>query len=319
MARDIDNKLSVDGSEVYGNAGSGKGLELEINHTQGVISGFTILKAGVDYASGTYITIKHPTGKGAICYISSVGTGGEVTAIVVTEGGSGYYTEGKLRQASTIMATLVELDWWDVENDAAAPLYFTDACTNIRWYTDTSMTSYNTFMGIGALGSIDSVEEGFDLQAYGISITLSGIPLEVREQAFADITFKTAFQNRSCKVYTAFLDTEYNIMGDPILIFAGQMDGCTMSVSDSVSITIGVQSRLINWEIPRGGRYNSNDQKVWYPEDTGFDLIPELLNKELDWGGDGSGNDGNLIGRRTRGRGGGGRGRDYGGRRTYNY
>ena len=296
-------KLLTEGSSVRSST-HGKGLEIEFtSDSNGVITGSTILNGGIDYTNNESIFVDHPTGTGANITVGVNGSG-TVTSVNIISGGSDYFDIGVLYAPSMIMATLVELDWYDVERDTPDPMYLTSAFNNIRWYTSADFTEYKEFMALGNLGEISAIEEGFDLQSYGITLRLSGIPLEIRREAFASTSFTTAFQNRACKVYAVYLDRNYNIMGEPITLFSGQMDACTISVAESIDIEITVESRLINWEIPRGGRYNTNDQQVWYPDDTGFDLIPSLINKELDWGGDGTGNTG-VLGDNNTGGGGG--------------
>ena len=300
MGREISDKLSLDGSEVYVPTSTGKGLELKLTSTGGEVDTLEVLQGGTGYTNLTPITVVHNTGTGCTARINGVGAGGVVTGIEVLTVGEEYYTEGLLRQANTIMCTLVDMDWMDLTTGESKPIRLASGSANIVWYHDkTDYTDYKVFQAIGLLGSIDTVEEGFDLQSYGISMTLSGIPKQYREEAFSDAQFTTAFQNRPCTIYTAFLNSAHEIVGEPILIFRGQMDGCQLSMGDNIEMTLGVQSRLINWEIPRGGRYNTHDQQVWYPEDTGFDLIPTLLNKELEWGGNGSSNWSNVYGGRS--------------------
>ena len=286
-----DRKLLVEGTAVQGATGAGIGLEVElITDAGGVITGTSILKAGKDYTASTPLLFDHATGTGADLEVGTVDGSGAVTSITITSGGTGYYDIGILYQPSMFLANLVEIDWYDTDRNVPDPMYLTNAFNNIRWYDDATFTTYKEFMALGNIGSISTIEEGFDLSSYSVTLGLSGIPLEMRREAFASTVFTTAFQNRPCKIYTVYLDRNYNIMGEPIMLFSGQMDECTIDVSETISIQITVQSRLINWEIPRGGRYNTNDQQVWFPNDTGFDLIPDLIDKEIDWGGDGGNN-----------------------------
>ena len=287
MAKDIGNKLANDGSEVLVPTSTGFGLGLILNHTSGVVNTITVDDGGDGYTASTPITIIHPTGTGCTADIATVDGNGAVLTITVNTGGTGYTNQGVLTQANVGMCALVELDWLDLNSGNPRPLRITDSTTNIKWYDNTDYTQYVTYQAIGLLGGMSEIEEGFDLQSYGISLTLSGIPKQFLEEAFSDASFSTAYQNRDCNIHIGFLDANHELIDEPIKIFSGQMDACQIEIGESIRLALTVNSRLVNWEIPRGGRFNTHDQQKWYPLDTGFDLIPELLRKELEWGGDG--------------------------------
>lgn len=187
----------------------------------------------------------------------------------------------ELSKFSLRTATLVHLDWYTKDVNgvwASTPLYLTSAGQNIQ-------VGGITYQALGNLAGITGAEEGFDLSSYSMDLTLSGIPTEFLTQVFNDISFANAYSNRPTFVYIAFLDDEYKVIDVPVLIFAGQMDSAAVEIGETITVKISVHSRLINWEIPRGGRFNSETQKVRFPGDTGYDFIPTLMNKEIVWGG----------------------------------
>ncbi len=283
MARDdIGSTLSGDYPKAEITSTNGSGAYLYVNHLVGAITSVDVISAGSGYAENDTIAITHSIGTGAVVdaiSLSDIDGDGKIIAstLNVSTEGSGYKDDGVLKATNIITAMLVYLDWMDPDTGVETPLKLTNAGQNITVGSD-------VYQAIGNLGSIETVEEGFDLQAYGLNLILSGIPNEMVDIAFADINFATAYQNRPCKIYLAFLNNDYTIIDTPLTLFAGQMDGCSLEIAEEIRINLGVNSRLTNWEIPRGGRFNSEDQKAWYPLDTGFDLIPQLLNKEIHWG-----------------------------------
>lgn len=187
----------------------------------------------------------------------------------------------ELDKFSVATATLVMLDWHQ-KDDAGewkpATLYLTNSNHNISY-------GGNTYQAIGSLGAIAGAEEGLDLQSYNMTLTLSGVPKEFMSQVFNDVSFANAYTNRPAKVYTAFLDSNYQIIDSPVLIFSGQMDAASVEIGESVSVQIVVQSRLINWEIPRGGRFNEGSQASRYPLDTGFRYVKRLQDAKISFPG----------------------------------
>ena len=60
-----------------------------------------------------------------------------------------------------------------------------------------------------------------------------------------------------------------------------------MSINDTgetLTISVSIESRLIDLERPRIWRYTSEDQKRVYPTDKGFDFVNDLQSKQIIWG-----------------------------------
>lgn len=277
MARKVGGQLHSNLDVTVTSAGTGAVFGNPTFDGSGGITDLEVVERGTGYSLTDPLVFTHPTGINAVGTVTGIDSFGGIIEVTISTPGSGYNTPGIIDDFNIRLATIVYMDWYDTAENASRPLLVTTANQNI-------VVDGNTYMGIGSLGSIQSLEEGFDLQSYGITLTLSGIPKENIQEAFQDINFKTGYQNRRCTISNVFLDTDYNVIDKPIVIFQGLMDGANIEISDTITISIGVQSRLINWEIPKGGRFNSEDQKVWYPNDTGFDLIPSLMNKEIGWG-----------------------------------
>jgi len=61
-----------------------------------------------------------------------------------------------------------------------------------------------------------------------------------------------------------------------------------MNIQESgnvANVNITGESRLIDLEIARERRYTSEDQKIDFPDDKGFEFVADLQNKEIVWGG----------------------------------
>jgi len=134
----------------------------------------------------------------------------------------------------------------------------------------------NTYTGVGMLLGISSIEETADIAARGITISLSGISAQAISLALTE-----KYQNRTCNLYFALS----GIVADAIKIFSGLID--QMSINDTgeqMTISLTVESRLIDLERARTSRYTSEDQKRLYPNDKGFDFVNDLQTKQILWG-----------------------------------
>lgn len=185
-------------------------------------------------------------------------------------------------------------------------LRFTMSGHSIYW--DELGTGDVEYIGAGNFLQISQVEEGTELQAYGLNITLSGIPIV--PELVPEIK-NARYKNGRLSVYLAVLDSNYNIVHDgvaqtgPILLFSGRMDTMQINLGKEASINVTAVSRMADWERPRGGRFNSANQNRYYDfslpkhadkplwtqgtRDKGFDYVESIRYKEIYWGGKGPG------------------------------
>lgn len=136
-----------------------------------------------------------------------------------------------------------------------------------------------TWYGAGGVGEIQPVQETGDLQAVGVAMKLSGV-----DPANISRVLGEHYQGRSCKIWFAPLDTDHQVIADPVLIFTGRIDFMQIELGQTAIITLTAESRLVDWERPRVRRYNHADQIAVYAGDMGFEYIEQMSEKELVWG-----------------------------------
>ena len=136
-----------------------------------------------------------------------------------------------------------------------------------------------TWVGAGNVGSIQPIEEGAELQMYGVAMQLSGIPSSLVANAL-----NQSYRGRNAFIYVAPLDSNYNVIADPVIAFSGRMDTMQIEVSKTATITLSAESRLTDWERARVRRYNNEDQQQVYAGDLGFQYVPQMVEKQLVWG-----------------------------------
>jgi len=136
------------------------------------------------------------------------------------------------------------------------------------------------YVGAGTLLSIGEIAESSELQANGITVTLSGITDPLLSKARDE-----DYQGRELKVLLGAMDSSNGVISDPVIVFSGFMD--TMVINDSAetaTIQIAVENRLIEFERTRIRRYTAEDQKIDYPNDKGLEFVAEMAEKEIVWG-----------------------------------
>jgi len=166
----------------------------------------------------------------------------------------------------------------------AIELEFSDGTLRMwNGYGDITMTaggSSQTFTGAGDLLAITEIEESDILSMSGVTLTLSGIKSSLIATALS-----AQYTNRNGAIYLGLFDTSANVIADVYTIFKGKMDVLNISEGrETTLIQLKLESRLISFEKPSNRMYTFEDQKVDYPNDLGFEFIPDLQDKEIIWG-----------------------------------
>jgi hypothetical protein len=162
------------------------------------------------------------------------------------------------------------------------------------------------WIGSGNLLNISTIEETQDMSVKGANISMSGIPSELLSLALQE-----PYQGRVCNIYfgafstnndSGFLlqeDSAYILLqngskivvgtvSNPIefnMLFSGYMDQMNITeASDTATIEMLVENKLIDLERARVARFTSGYQKSLYPNDKGLDFIENLQDKKIPWG-----------------------------------
>jgi hypothetical protein len=137
-----------------------------------------------------------------------------------------------------------------------------------------------TFTGVGSLGSVGTISESVDINAQGTSVTLSGIDPLLLAESLTDIQLGAI-----ANIWFGLVTPQRVLIGTPYLQFSGIVD--TPSVTpgmDTISITLNLENRLIDHARPSMRRYDSADQRLYYPTDSAFGWVEQLNDLALGWG-----------------------------------
>jgi len=150
--------------------------------------------------------------------------------------------------------------------------YMTDAAFDIDY-------SSNTYTSSSYLLSMGAVEESSDVRVGSISIDLSSV-----SQAFTSIFLTYPYIGKQVIIRRAFLDSTGSIIGEPVVIYDGRIDGFDMNESQTEStISVSVASHWSDFE-KKAGRYtNTNSQELFFSGDKGFEFAAFSV-KDLKWG-----------------------------------
>lgn len=151
-------------------------------------------------------------------------------------------------------------------------VYMTDAAIDIDDGT-------NTYTSSSDLIELDTVTESSDVRVGTITVTLSGV-----SQSFISTFLSGGYMNRQVLIYRAFLDASSDIIGLPILIYDGRIDGYDISETQKEStVTVSVASHWSDFERKSGRYTNPNSQALYFRGDLGFDFAAASV-KDIKWG-----------------------------------
>lgn len=136
-----------------------------------------------------------------------------------------------------------------------------------------------TYSGVGSFLSVSSITEIEAVKSTGVNISLNGIQSNILANAFNE-----DYQDRPVTIYLGFMDSD-NAFIDRVQLFKGRLDVMTIHESGGVaSITVSAENILVGLERVRHRRFTHEDQQKQFPNDSGFQYVVSLQQKELTWG-----------------------------------
>ena len=172
-------------------------------------------------------------------------------------------------QPSVVMAVLVSLDFTSGE------LNVHDGVGTI---TDTLSSPNRAYLGVGQFGGIDgSVQDSLEVIARPIKLTLTGVDSSVINSAMTE-----DYQGRDVLISLGYIQNG-SLIAAPEVLWEGRMDYLEVEMGmESGTVRVNCESRLRRE--PRIARYTSEDQKLAYPTDKFFDLVPYIQGFKSQWG-----------------------------------
>ncbi len=154
----------------------------------------------------------------------------------------------------------------------STPVYYTDAPQDISY-------SANNYLASSHILNIRAIQEASDVRVGKVQIRLSGV-----EQTFISLLLGGGYIGRQVRILRAFLNSSNAIIGSPVLIYDGRIDGHEIKDSNTSSeVNLSVASHWADFEKKAGRVTNSNSQKLFFSSDKGFDFSGNVV-KDIKWG-----------------------------------
>lgn len=160
-----------------------------------------------------------------------------------------------------------------LEVDLDTPLYFWTGYGNFEY-------SGTTYVGMGDLASVDTVEETDELAFRPVIFTMSGVPTDL----LADM--QTDVEGTTIRYKIGLMDTDGTLISAPHQVFQGVIDEVSIRIDPSAgssSITVTSANVMAVLDRTKTERYTDVQQKADYSGDQGLEYIIDVSDKQIDW------------------------------------
>ena len=133
--------------------------------------------------------------------------------------------------------------------------------------------------GAGNIWGISAITETNGVRATGVDLSLSGLNSDIISVALSE-----DYQDRTVIIWLGFMNDNGTVLGE-IEMFRGRADIMSINeTGDSTTVSLTAESTLIGLERSNERRFTKEDQQIEFPNDLGFDTVPQLQQKEIVWG-----------------------------------
>lgn len=163
-------------------------------------------------------------------------------------------------------------------------------------YVWTGMGTLNwnsmAFQGVGSFADISPISEDSEVEAKGLTISLSSIPSSLMGEVLEEVRVL-----RTAQIWLALFDESLAIIADPILSFQGKMDAPQMDDDGKkCTCSINLENILVDMNRAVYRRYTDEDQQMDLADtltalglssstvDTGFQHVAGLQEQITFWG-----------------------------------
>jgi hypothetical protein len=169
-------------------------------------------------------------------------------------------------RAGGVMALLAEID-------------HPDGTVHVWSRSGTLAYGGHDWTGLGIMGRVRSVGTSRDLKIRQTVFELRGVPATAIQFLSANV------RGRVANLWFAGIKPGRVVVADPWLLQTVKLDYQTLALTDDGKATISLIAYAGFWTLDRAQdlAWTSEQQKSIYPDDTGLDLIPSLVSKDIVW------------------------------------
>lgn len=173
----------------------------------------------------------------------------------------------------------------EIVKPVLTPVWFIEADFpggSVRVCTAASTVDWDgkSWTALGYLLAPSPARDTQNIEATGLSITLSGVPSELIATVYGEFA-----QGRPCTVWLGLLNASGEVIPNPVRINRGRLDAITDEDDGATAtITVTVENGLRDLQRPNVRRYTHEEQQRLFPGDLGLQFVPKIQEREIFWG-----------------------------------
>lgn len=151
----------------------------------------------------------------------------------------------------------------------------------LYYWNGTGTLTYNgnDYLGVGLIGGVRGVQSTSELRISQTELFVSGVP----ESRIDDLSGQ--LRNREATIDVVLLDERGDVIPDPIRMATITLDNDAVQVDGNGMVTFAVSGQQGLWQLERAlaVSWTKEEQEQTYSGDTGFDMIPDLADRQVTW------------------------------------
>lgn len=135
----------------------------------------------------------------------------------------------------------------------------------------------NTFVALGKMGAVQGMAQSMDGRSQEVTLLMAAPALDDDAQ---DIVSQPV-SGRTAKVWQAFLNDDWTVIGSPIVMADITMDGLEVTADEGGMQVLSIKGYMTQYAARRVMPvfYSNESQQAEFPGDTGFDRMAGLADK----------------------------------------
>ena len=127
----------------------------------------------------------------------------------------------------------------------AVPMLYLDFPTLIKYYSgstnqiilkSSAIMPAATYIGVGGISSVSASEEAVELRATKLTVELNGL-----DSSYMALVLAEQYYGRDAILGLATLDSNYSIIGEPLVLFKGFMSILSITLDSKTAVTVEIE------------------------------------------------------------------------------
>lgn len=160
----------------------------------------------------------------------------------------------------------------------AAEIMFASGPTRVHTGTGNVVIEGNNYLGVGTMGSVDSVKEQNSTTATQLNLTLAGL-----DTSMISIVLNENCVGRPASIFVGVLDDNFNLI-DYDVVFRGKIRNTALLAGSKGAVNVTISNIFEEWSRAKAWRFTDECQRQLHDDDRIFRYVSQMADRSLFWG-----------------------------------